>query len=281
MKLGLNLLLWTSRVTDEHLPVLQKIRAAGADGVEVPLNELTAPECRALATRLDGLGLARTSSMAILDPAQNPASSDPAHRRAARDLLRELVDRAAALGAPVLCGPMFQTLGHFTGQGPTADERRHAADVLREAAAHAEPAGVTLAAEPLNRFEAHVLNTMADAAAFVDQVGHRRVGVLYDTFHANIEERDPVACIGKHAAAIRHVHISASDRGVPGRDHVPWPATFAALKSIGYDGWLVIESFGRALPGLAAATRIWRDLFASPDEVVTEGTAFVRASWRG
>jgi D-psicose/D-tagatose/L-ribulose 3-epimerase len=279
MKLGINLLLWTSRVTSEHAPVLERIRAAGADGVEIPVNELSVAECRDLAARLDGLGLARTSSMAILDPLQNPASQDPAHRRAALDLLRSLVDRAAALGAPVMCGPMFQTLGHFTGQGPTADERRHAADVLRALAGHAAAAGVTLAVEPLNRFEAHVLNTMTDAAAFVDQVGHPRVGVLYDTFHANIEERDPVGCITTNARVIRHVHLSASDRGVPGRDHVDWPATLAALKSIRYDDWLVIESFGRALPGLAAATRIWRDLFASPDEVVREGLAFVRDVW--
>jgi D-psicose/D-tagatose/L-ribulose 3-epimerase len=279
MKFGINMLLWTTRVTAEQDRPFAAIRGAGADGVEIPLNETDVPECRALARRLEDLGLDRTSSMAILDPAQDPSSPDPARRRAALDLLKALIDRAAALGASVLCGPMYQPLGHFTGQGPTADERRHAADVVREAAAHAAAANVLLAIEPLNRFECHLLNTMDDAAAFADLVGHPSAGVLFDTFHANIEEQDPVGCIRRRGGSIRHVHLSASDRGIPGRDHVDWAGTFEALRAVGYDGWMVIESFGRALPGLAAATRIWRDLFASPEDVVREGLAFVRSVW--
>jgi len=279
MKIGMNMLLWTTRVTGEHRRQLEAIRDAGADGVEIPIMEGRAAEYRELARLLDDVGLERTASMAFLTPEQNPASVDPKHRQGATDHLMWLLECAAALGASVVCGPMFQTLGAFTGQGPAEDEKNRAADVLRGVAPLARAANVMLAVEPLNRFEAYLLNTLADAAEFTRRVGHPNVGVLFDTFHANIEEKDPVGCIARHGGAIRHFHVSASDRGIPGKDHVDWKGTFAALRGIGYDSWLVVEAFGRALPGLAAATRIWRDMFPSSDTVAPEAIGFVRDLW--
>jgi len=121
---------------------------------------------------------------------------------------------------------------------------------------------------------------MADAADYVKRVDHPNCGVLYDTFHANIEEKDPVGCISQHIGVIKHVHISENDRGTPGKGHVDWPGTFKALRSGGYDGWLVIEAFGRALPDLAAATRVWRDFFPNREEVYTDGLKFVKEQWQ-
>jgi D-psicose/D-tagatose/L-ribulose 3-epimerase len=154
-----------------------------------------------------------------------------------------------------------------------------AAEVHRAAADIAQGAGISLAIEPLNRFEAYLMNTIKDAADYVSRVGHPNLGVMYDTFHANIEERDPVACIGAHMDVIRHVHISENDRGTPGRGHVPWAETFRALRDGGYDGWLTIESFGRTLPELAATTCVWRDLSGSDEEVYTEGLRLIREGW--
>ena len=102
---------------------------------------------------------------------------------------------------------------------------------------------------------------------------------MYDTFHANLEERDPIGCIAEHVSLIRHVHISENDRGTPGRGHVPWADTFRALREGGYDGWLTIEAFGRTLPELAATTCVWRDLSASAEEVYTEGFRLIRDGW--
>jgi len=79
---------------------------------------------------------------------------------------------------------------------------------------------------------------------------------------------------------VKHVHISENDRGTPGKGHVDFPGTFKALRSGGYDGWFVIEAFGRALPDLAAATRVWRDFFPSPDEVYTEGLKLIKEQWQ-
>jgi D-psicose/D-tagatose/L-ribulose 3-epimerase len=154
-----------------------------------------------------------------------------------------------------------------------------AAEVHRVAAQYAQQANLMLALESLNRFECYFLNTMADAAAYVKRVNHPNFGTMYDTFHANIEEKDPVAVIKPNIWAVKHVHISENDRGTPGKGHVPWPETMKALRGAGYDGWCVIEAFGRALPALAAATRVWRDFFKSPEEVYTDGYKFLKKSW--
>jgi D-psicose/D-tagatose/L-ribulose 3-epimerase len=142
------------------------------------------------------------------------------------------------------------------------------------------PAGLRLAVEPLNRFECYVLNTAAQSAAHVAAVGRPNFGYLYDTFHANIEEKDPVGAIAETIGAIAHVHISENDRGAPGSGHIDHAGAIRALKAAGYDGWLTVEAFGQALPDLAAATRIWRALFASEDEVMEGGARVIRAAWQ-
>jgi D-psicose/D-tagatose/L-ribulose 3-epimerase len=121
-----------------------------------------------------------------------------------------------------------------------------------------------------------VLTTCADAMALCKQVDHPAVGVLYDTFHANIEEKDAVKSLESLGKYLYHVHISENDRGTPGSGHVPWDATFAMLRKMNYQGWLTIEAFGRAMPEIAAATRVWRDFYQSPDEACVEGYKFLK-----
>jgi D-psicose/D-tagatose/L-ribulose 3-epimerase len=280
MKVGFNMLLWTTHVTEEHLPILETLKKAGYDGVEIPLFEGKIAHFEKVGKAIRDNGLACTSVTVIPDEMHNPISSDAEHRKGAVDYLKWAIDCSQALGSEILCGPIYQPLGVFTGKAPTEEEKRRAAEVHRKAADFAAKANVTLAVEYLNRFECYFLNTMADAAAYVKRVNHPNVGVLFDTFHANIEEKDPVGCIGKYIDVVKHVHISENDRGTPGKGHIDWPGTFKALRSGGYDDWLVIEAFGRALPDLAAATRVWRDFFPSADEVYTEGLKFVRKQWK-
>lgn len=279
MDIGINMLLWTTHVTEEHLPILEELKGLGYDGVEIPIMEGTADHFRKLGGLLDDLGLRRTSSMAFVAPECDPISDDLAHRSGALDQMKWLIECAESLGASLICGPMFQTIGQFSGNTPTDVEKERAVDMLREAAPLAGAAGITLTIEALNRFECYLVNTLADAAAMARQIDHPACGVLFDTFHANIEEKDPVGCIGPHINEIRHVHISANDRGTPGHDHIDFAGTLAALRSGGYDGWLTIEAFGRALPDLAAATCVWRDFFSDRMSLCTDALAFVRAQW--
>ncbi len=279
MKTGFNLLLWTTHVTDAHLPLLKKLKAAGYDGVEIPLFEGEPAHFRRLARAIAEEGLACTSVTVLPDDAHSAISPDARSRAGALDHLRWAIDCSQALGSEVLCGPFHQPLAVFSGSGPSEAEKARAAAVHRAAAELAATAGLVLAIEPLNRFECYFLNTMADARAHVQRVGHPNFGVLYDSFHANIEEQDPQGVIAQTADVIRHVHVSENDRGTPGKGHIDFGATFKALRAAGYDGWLTIEAFGGALPALAAATKVWRAFFASPEEVYEEGLRTIRKAW--
>ena len=279
MKIGFNLLLWTTHVTEEHFPLFDKLKLAGYDGVEVPVFEGDTAHFEKVSKVLKDNGLAATVVTVIPDEEHNPISGQARHREGAVEYLKWAIDCAQALGAEVLCGPFYQPLGVFSGKGPTQQEKQHGSEVHLKAAKYVEQADVKLAIESLNRFEGYFLNTVDEAADYTRCIGHRYLGVLCDTFHTNIEEKDPVGCIGRNIDQIKHVHICENDRGIPGTGHIDWPATFKALRSSGYDGWLTVEVFGRALPDLAAATRVWRDFFSSPEEVYTKSIKFVKQQW--
>ena len=282
MKLGMNMLLWSTDVTGpEYLPVFEQLRDLGYDGIEVPIFD-TSPATIAgyeqLGERLAGLGLealgvgARTGD-------DSPISPDPAVRERGLQATNAAVDICATLGATRICGPLGAPLGYFTGAGPTDEERQHAVKSLRAAAEHAATRDVTIVVEYLNRFEMYLINCAADAAALVREVDHPNCRLMYDTFHAHIEEKDPRAALQDCRDVLVHVHASENDRGTPGTGQVAWDETFAALKEIGYDGWIVIEAFGDALPDLAAATKIWRRMFESEEQLARDGAAFIRDRW--
>ena len=126
-----------------------------------------------------------------------------------------------------------------------------------------------------------MLNSCEQAVAYAQRVGDGGIGILYDTFHANIEEKDPIAALrAVHASGhLTHVHISENDRGTPGRGHAKIREAIHMLRALEYDQWLTIEAFGLSVPELAAATRVWRDFFANPEEVYREGIGYIRSCW--
>ena len=278
MRYGMNLLLWTTEVTEQHLPLLGSLARMGYDLVEVPVFETGDPAGYArLGEQLRGMGLT-PHAVTALGPDANIAAADPALRRAGEAKLRAMVDCAAALGAPTLSGPIHSAIGVFTGQGPRPEELDRSAEILTRIADHARPAGIRLAIEPLNRFECYLLNDLASAAAFARRVAPD-AGVLYDTFHSHIEEKDVAAAIARDAAQIALVHVSENDRSTPGQGQVRWDANFTALKTAGYQGPLIVEAFGLALPALSAATRIWRRMFTDELVLAADALAFMRGAW--
>jgi len=272
----MNLLLWTTHVTREHEPHLTFVKECGFDGAEVPLFEGDPEHYQEVGSMLDSLGLARTCS-AGLAAEHNPIDASPSVRRAAVDRLRWAIDCAQALGADVLCGPLHSAFKVFSGSGPTEEEMQRSADVLREAAEYAATAGVLLAPEALNRFECYLINTARQMRELCERVDHPSLRAHYDTHHMHIEEDDAGAAVKACAPVLGHVHLSESNRGVPGRGQVDWRRTFTALQEVGYDGWCVIEAFSRLDPEFAAAIHVWRDYFADPQEVCRDGLRFVRA----
>ena len=279
MKIGFNLLLWTGHVGPEHRALLTDIKRSGYDGVEIPIFEGSPDHYARLGSMLDEIGLARTVVTIMPSLDKNPLSSDRATRQAALDHAKWFIDCSAALGAPVIGGPIHSVHGHFTGAGPTAAERKRGIDFHRRAGDHAGRSNIRLALEALNRFECYFLTTMQQLALYLDEVDHPAVSGMYDTFHANIEEADPIKAIRTIRKHMLHVHISENDRGIPGKGHIDWARTYKALKASKYDGWLTIEAFGRSLPALAAATRVWRDFFPSPESVYRQGIKNIRKGW--
>lgn len=280
MKYGMNLLLWSGSIGPDHFKLIADLKAAGFDGVEVPVFGGTPADYQPLAAELKKNGL-RSTTVTILTAETNAVSPDAAVRRKAVEWLKTVVDINHTLGAETICGPYHSAIGMFSGTGPTADELKRSADVQREVAEHARQAGIQLAIEYLNRFECYALTTAAQAVELVKAVNHPHFRMMYDSFHAHIEEKSQVTAIRTAAPHMAHVHVSENDRGTPGTGQVRWDDFFNTLREVGYDGWMVIEAFGRALPDLAAATRVWRDLFPSPEDVYTKGLAFMKQKTQG
>jgi D-psicose/D-tagatose/L-ribulose 3-epimerase len=278
MKTGMNLLLWTTHVTDQHFSLFAKLKAAGFDGVEIPLFEGDANHYKSIAAELKKQGLGCTT-VTVVGPEANPISPDASVRKAALARHRWAIEMTSILGGENLCGPYHSPLAIFSGEPPTEDEKKRCVEVCQQSAEVAKEHKVTLCIEYLNRFECYFLTTAAQAKELVQRVNHPSFKTMYDTFHANIEEKNAAQAIKALSPHFGHVHISESDRGTPGTGMVHWDETFKALREVKYDGWMVIEAFGRALPALAAATRVWRDLFPSPEEVYTKGLAFMKQNF--
>lgn len=196
----------------------------------------------------------------------NPSSEDLTLRQNAQDHHKWALDCCAALGSELIIGPLYSPLGYFTGSGPEVAELERSAQVLKEMGNYADKLDIDLALEPLNRFETYFLNTMEQAKFFHECVSHPRVKLMFDTFHANIEEREPHQALQDNFQDIIHFHISENDRGTLGKGQIDVGRYMEQLQNNNYNGWVTVEAFGRALPSLAAATCVWRDLYGDLDQ---------------
>ena len=277
MRLGINLLCAAGHVGPEEFYLFDLARESGFDHVELPVLTGSPDDFARAGRRLDELGLSRGCT-AITTPEADPTSPDPEIRGRGRAHLAWILDCAEALGAETAGGPFHAPIGHFTGTGPQEDELARGADAHRELAESAERRGVVLALEILNRFETHFMNTAAQARAYAARVDHPAFGIMYDTFHGHIEEKDQPEAIARLGDAMRVLHVSENDRGVPGTGQVDFRAILSAAKGAGFDGPVVVEAFGSGLPELAAATRVWRPLFPDLDTLFRDGAAAIRGA---
>ena len=275
---GMNLLLWTTDLQESEFHLLEKVKDIGYDGVEIPVFNIDPDNFAKIGARCSELGLGATA-VTVSTEEENPISADAAVRQAAVDRLKQVIDCCAAAGAVHLCGPFHSALGFFSGQGPTEEEWGHGKEVLAEVADHAQANGVTLVLEYLNRFECYFLNCAADAARFCREVNHPHLKMMYDTFHANIEEKSIAGAIKECADQTVHIHISENDRSTPGEGNVDWETNWSTFKELNYDGPFVVEAFGLALPDLAAATKIWRRMYPDEDYLCSNALKFMKQNW--
>jgi len=147
---------------------------------------------------------------------------------------------------------------------------------LKTLCKYAEKLGKQVCLEPLNRFETDFINTCDQALRMRKDVASAALKIHLDTFHMNIEEKNQAAAIGKVGKFLGHFHACGSDRGTPGNDHIDWKPIAKALKQIGYQGDVVIESFTTDVKVIARAAAIWRRIEPTRDEIATKGLKFLR-----
>ena len=275
MKFGINTLLWTAGFDASHLALLPKFKSWGFDGVEIARFDFAGFPAEDIRRAANSEGL-DTIFCSALTGTCSLVSDDAAIRSGAREFLRKGIETAARVGAKVFLGPFCAPVGLLLGRRRTEDEWKRAVEGLASLVPDLKAHDVTLAVEPLNRFETYFLNLDVDAAKLCAEVGDPHVGILFDTFHANIEEKSLAAGLSAVGPHLAHVHACENDRGIPGSGHVEWPSLFKSLKDRKYEGWVVIESFGSRIPEIAAAACIWRDLAPSVDDIASQGVQFLK-----
>jgi D-psicose/D-tagatose/L-ribulose 3-epimerase len=212
---------------------------------------------------------------AILPPGINPISPDAAVRKISVQHLVRCIETASALGAKLLGGPLYAPIGYLPEHRPTKDEWSWAVDAFQSVCDVLDSCKVTISIEPVNRSETFFVRTATEASSLCDAIGHPRFGVTIDTFHANIEERDIPKALSSIGPHLKHIHVSENDRGLLGKGHVDFRGIVAALKKIGYNGYLMIEGFGYSPQETNAPGALWADTSVSPEEIASTGAQFL------
>ncbi len=277
MKFGAITFVWASPFATSELWVLDRIAAAGFQVAEIAVEEVGVVDSGALRA-----GLQKNNLEAVVigfgSAGRDLSSADADERAEGIAYGKACVDLAFAAGAGVVCGPLHSAVGKARVLEP--DERRaergRALDGLVEVATYAGERGISLALEPLNRFENDMLNTAAQGLDMCAELDLENVGLLLDTFHMNIEEKHLGAAVIEAGERVFHFHASENDRGAPGSGHVNWQEVRDALRAIDYDRGLSIESFVPTVPGLQTAVSMWRPFFADPDAFARESLTFLR-----
>ncbi|GAA4416247.1 sugar phosphate isomerase/epimerase [Nibrella viscosa] len=275
-KLGINLFLWTTTMNEDLLDTLAFVKQTGYDFVEVPIADTDVSKWSRIGEQLDALGLDRVAC-SICGPEFSLISPEPAVRKAAVERLKSVIDCAQALGARLLTGPYHSGFKTFTGQPATLQEWNWSVEGMREVAEYAQSRDIVLSLEYLNRFESYLITCADELIRYVEDVNHSHCRLMYDTFHAHIEEKNSAEALRKCAPYLTHVQISENDRSTPGQGQVDFDAIFSVLNDIDYTGTISIEAFGLTPTDLASAAHIVRKMFSSPEQLAVDGLAMLQA----
>jgi len=274
VRFGINSLNFTDTFLEGDLLLIDKCRALGFDVLEITPVDPNRFPARKVREAAANAGMSINMNFALREDS-NPISPDPKVRRRAIELSKQVVDLCVEAGAEIYCGANYCAWKYFTGRPRTKDEWQWGVECYRSACEYAQGSRLVLAVETLNRFESYFLNTAADALRFVRDVGLPNAKVHLDTFHMIREEDDMGAAIRACGDRLGYFHACGSQRGIPGRDLVPWRTALDAVRDAGYRDCITIESFhpDKAIAPLVA---IWRHFADSPEQLATEGLTFLR-----
>lgn len=275
--IAVNTWVWTSPLTDATLSELAaKAAGMGFGSLELPVEspgDWSPNRARAV---LDEHGLVPIV-IGAMGAGRNLVAASEGEVALTQSYLMHCVDVAAELGSEIVAGPFSAETGRTWRMSPS--ERAAVSEELRDALApvveHARTAGVTLAVEPLNRYETSLINTVDQALEVLTPLLGPGLGLALDSYHLNIEEKrigDAIRRAGRHLA---YVQICGNDRGAVGDDHIDWAEFFDALDDVGYARPLGLESFTGENDTIAVAASVWRPLAESQDALAERSMHFL------
>ncbi len=273
---GIHSSIWTMRWTPEAAEhaVGEAVRH-GFDFVEVALLDPAIVDAAHSAKLFEASGVKAVCSLGL--PEVCWPSRDP---QPGIDFLKVALDKTAAMGAQALTGVTYGGIGERSGEPPTERELDNVARCLEATAKHAKSLGIAFGIEPVNRYETHLINTGWQAVEMLDRVGADNLFIHLDTYHMNIEEKGAANGILAAREHLRYIHLSESDRGVPGKGTCDWDEIYATLAAIEFKGGLAMESFMNMPPEIAFGLSVWRPVADSTEEVIGEGLPFLRGKAR-
>ena len=273
-KIGFNVLAWSAVVSEDLFPITEKLKRIGYDGIECFIGSPEVSAYKRLGKHTQDIGL-EMSCVFVVGKEENPIDPSATVRAKGLDRIRWAIDRAHDMNAKVVCGPFHSAFASFSHHAPKEQEYDWGAEVLHAAGEYAAQAEITLTLEALNRFESYLCNTMEQLKVLIGKANHPNVKAMFDTHHANIEEKNIKHAIHTISPLLGHVHISENDRGTPGDGHVHWDETFSTLAEIDYKGWLTIEGFTRNDPDFANSINVWRE-YSEPWAMAEDGLKFIK-----
>lgn len=256
--------------------IIPRVKEIGFDGLEIPIEDPSIMNAREVREKLESYQLECSSICAVMSEDRDPTSLDKAVRDNAIKYLKFCIDFASEVGCDIVAGPIYAAVGKVL-----FDDKKAAwntsVSLVREVARYALDRGIYLGVEPLNRYETSMINLVSDALRYVEDIGVENVKIHFDTYHANIEEKSLGDAIRSAGKMLYHVHSCENDRGTPGSGHIPWSEVAQALKDIGYDRWLVIETFQPGIKEIAVAASIWRPLEKDQELIAINGLKFLKS----
>ncbi|MBF0196568.1 MAG: sugar phosphate isomerase/epimerase [Planctomycetes bacterium] len=279
MRFGLNTFLTQANFGDTEMHLISEYASWGADIIELAINEPQAVDASLVAKTLKEVGI--PAHLCAMFPPHRDLRGSEEEQKATLEYMTDMIELAPKVGARMILGPMYSSVGRCAHHSEEERDEQFAlvAKHMKTLCSLAEERGVTLAIEPLNRFETDMINTLDQATRLIEMVASPNLKIHVDTFHMNIEEADSAQSIRKAGDLVGHFHASASHRGIPGKDQVHWKSIMKALKDIDYGGDIVIESFSMDNEIIARAAAIWIPRYDSAEKLAREGLAFLRKQW--
>ena len=277
MKIGISTFAFTSPFCNEEIGLVEKVAKMGFNVFEMAMEDPAKIDPYLMKDTLQKNNL-EVTACAVIGDGRDLSSDDEQIRKGTKKYLRECIDLAEKVGSEVVAGALYSTVGkrRFISQNEKKEEWSRAVESLKEMAAYAGDHNIKLAMEPLNRFENDMINTVEQGLDMISQVNSPNLGLLLDTFHMHIEEKDTKKAILAAGDRIFHMHTCENDRSIPGTGQVDWKGVSEALRTVNYQKACVIEAFTPKLTSLAAAVCLWRPLAPSQDVLAKEGLDFLK-----